>query len=240
MIICHPLVFGSEADNVTVSVTIPTGFSFNGQPSGGGGFTCNPSTVGIATCTGGTVFSDDTVTITIPVIASSTVGSFTATATVDPSNLIAERDETNNSGSVTLSTVPLPNLLATESATPSPFPTFTPVTYRINVFNLGSGAANNVSISMFTVLPASLVTWTIGGGFTCNAPAGGPQALQINCSGGSLPAFSSATLTIQVKIFNQSTPSGTPFTLFGSLDPQNLIPETNESDNSFTAAAIVQ
>lgn len=235
-VVCFPIVFGSDASNVTVRFTLPTGGTFDGTPTGSGGFTCTTA-ASVATCTGGAVPMDNFRFISVPARATTTLGPSTATATVAITT--PERDATNNDASFAFTATAKPNLLATETASPSPFHTFAPVTYTINIFNQASGPVIDGTIDIFTNLPASLVTWTLGGGFSCNSPSQPGQQLVIHCFGGNMAGFSLAQLQIQVKLFNQSTPSGTPFTLFGNLDPGNAIPETSEIDNSFTAAALV-
>jgi hypothetical protein len=135
--------------------------------------------------------------------------------------------------------LPLPDLWATESVTPATFRAWQPVTYSVSVHNLGAGVANNFNVEMHTSLPAAIDQWNTGD-FACNALQGGPsQALFLSCKG-SLPAYTSATMTFTLKTSSNFLPSGTPFTLYGYLDQPNVIPESNEQNNLFTKAAIVQ
>lgn len=237
-VFCVPLTWGSDASNVAVRFTLPAGSTFDGTPTGGGGFTCT-TLGGVATCTGGAVARDGFVILSVPATDTNTLGSSTATATVDPANSISERNDSNNDHTHALLTLAKPNLLAIETVSPSPFSTWQPVTFTINVQNQDAGPVIDGTIHVFTNLAAGLDSWSIGGGFTCNAPSQYGQPLVIHCFGGNMPAFSSAQLRIEVKLFDQSTAHGTPFTMYGTLDPGNAIPETDEFDNNFTATTVV-
>jgi hypothetical protein len=98
--ICNPS--GRPADNVAVTLTIPSGAMYY-WADGDHGFTCPTglSSGPTVTCTGAYLRVDDWATLTFTLRAPATPGQISATATVDPSNLIAERYENNNSVTVT-------------------------------------------------------------------------------------------------------------------------------------------
>lgn len=235
--ICEQRPDSSDAFGVRVDFALP-GFTVTAPASPGAGFTC----AGGASCTGGTLGPDDSITIPVTAVAGNTPGTFACNAVVDPTNAVLERDDANNTGSCSVAITPKPDLHVFGSVSPAPtFPQSSLVTFDMTVANLASGAANGVVIQMFTSLPAALSSWTIGAGFACNSPTAFGQRLQINCTGGSLAPFSTAPMRITLRLLNGTSPgflppnypAGTAFSLLGLLDPGNAIPETNESDNTF-------
>lgn len=238
---CEYDVSSADAAGVEVAVTLPPGFTATGASAPG--FTCQLGPV--VRCTGGYVFAGDGATVTVSAVTA-TVGTstaFTTTARVDPANAIPERSESNNVASVSTTVAPPPpptaELWVYESVTPATFPAWQSVTYSVSVHNGGPVPATGFTVQMYTNLPAGLVAWSFGGGFTCLASGGLTEVIQLRCTG-SLGAYTSTTLAFQLKLANPFTPSGTPFTLYGWVDSDGVIPEGNEQDNAFTRAAIVQ
>jgi hypothetical protein len=232
------------AYNLSVNFSLPSGLA--ASSASGPGFIC---TLGATTtCSGGTVLAGATVTINVAAKAGSTSGTFTSTATVDPGNTITESDESNNGASHSLTVTPAPDLWAYHTVSPGMFSVYLPVTHTITVHNLGGGAASNIAIDMYTTQRASIVAWTGGtvtggSGFSCNFPSNYGDRLQVKCTGGNLPPSATVTLTMTVKLvfdFMNPPAAGSPFTLFGYLDPQDAIFESNEGNNLFNATAYVQ
>jgi hypothetical protein len=97
---------GRPADKVAVTVTIPNGAVYY-WGEGDHGFTCPTglSSGPSVTCTGAYLRVDDWATLTLTYRAPATAGVISATATVDPNNLIAERYENNNSATVSTTVV---------------------------------------------------------------------------------------------------------------------------------------
>jgi hypothetical protein len=88
---------GSPAYGVVVKDTLPTGSQFV-SASGDSGFSCAQAS-GVVTCSGGTLQNGGTAHITINSNAPTVENWYTNTATVDPNNAIAERNENNNTTS---------------------------------------------------------------------------------------------------------------------------------------------
>ena len=63
----------------------------------------------VVTCTGGTLQAAQSATITVKVTAPMSPATLTSSVVVDPTNVIRERDKSNNSASASAS-VPLPEL----------------------------------------------------------------------------------------------------------------------------------
>jgi uncharacterized repeat protein (TIGR01451 family) len=150
-----------DATGVVVQDNLP-GTLTNIVATGASGFTVNQAG-SVVTFSGGTLAAGASVDLVIKGTATSTINSLLNTAVVDPSDAIAEFNETNNSASVTTTVVaatgtpspspspspsPLdPSLVTPGSATPSPFPsssnTFITGTDASELFNL-----TNVSDSL--------------------------------------------------------------------------------------------
>ena len=96
---------GAPAYGVVVRDTLPNGSQFL-SASGDSGFSCSQAS-GVVTCSGGNLQMGGTGHITINANAPLAIGRYTNTAVVDPSNTVIERDEGNNSTSLTLVAVTL-------------------------------------------------------------------------------------------------------------------------------------
>jgi hypothetical protein len=94
---------GDTAYGVVVRDTLPSGSQFV-SASGDSGFSCAQAS-GVVTCSGGTVLNGGTAHITINTNAPGVMGQYTNTAIVDPNNTVVERNEGNNTSSLSLSVV---------------------------------------------------------------------------------------------------------------------------------------
>jgi len=98
---------GRPAGNVAVTVTIPSGAMYYWAETDYHGFTCPTglSSGPSVTCTGGYLRVDDWATLTFTLRAPPTAGTINATATVDPGNLVVERNENNNVATVSTAVI---------------------------------------------------------------------------------------------------------------------------------------
>src|SRR5215471_14442989 len=96
---CEPISMGATAHNVIVTDTLPAGTVYQ-LFSSDNGFMCTHAN-GVVTCSGGTLAVDTSANITIVVRAPNAAATLTNTARVDPNNAISERNEANNSTSLT-------------------------------------------------------------------------------------------------------------------------------------------
>lgn len=184
-------------------------------------------------------------TITIRSFAPDTPGTYTNQAIVDPENLIREGNEFNNQSSAQIVVEDDGNgafndLEISKSVLPSP--TVTPggtIDYSINVWNSGSNAASNVAVR--DVLPAgvtfvSATDTGVGPGspFTCSEGEG-----VVDCFGATINGNTAGTprvINIRVTAPNQNI----GLTNEAIVDPDNLIPEGSEQNNTATAFVLVQ
>jgi len=127
----------------------------------------------------------------------------------------------------------LPDLSVTKTDSPDPISLGSPLTYTINVSNGGNGDVSGVVVR--DTLPSGFtgVTTTVSGGFTA-AVAGDV----VTFSGGSLAQGASTVLTIQ------GTPTqigaGGVLTNTVVVDPDTLISEINELNNTATAVTTIK
>jgi hypothetical protein len=94
---------GGPAYGVVVRDTLPTGSQFL-SASSDSGFSCSQAS-GVVTCSGGTLQNGGTAHITINTNVPGVIGRYTNTATVDPNNTIVERNEANNTTSMSFGAV---------------------------------------------------------------------------------------------------------------------------------------
>lgn len=231
---------GANAGAVMVTVALAPGLQFI-SPSADSGFMCAATGASTVSCSNGAVVSGGTAMIHLTVRAPAAAGSVTTSASV--SSPYADRNPGNNSTSLTTTVTPpsthRPDLWANGTAALNPFKTWEAVRFDVFIFNSGPAPASNVTFRFFTNMPAGLSTMNINAGFACHAVSGFGQQLEVECNGGNIAAWSSAFMSVQVRLANISPPAGTPFTLYGHLDSVYAINELNESNNGFTLVSIV-
>jgi uncharacterized repeat protein (TIGR01451 family) len=109
------------------------------------------------------------------------------------------------------------------------------VTYSLTVGNAGGTPSAPVTVE--DILPAGVTLLSSSGtnGFSCGAPAPGNI---MACSGGNLPANSSATITIIVLV-NTPCTNLSPFVNRATVNPGNVLPESNFGNNTAVATTAV-
>jgi uncharacterized repeat protein (TIGR01451 family) len=247
------------AFNVVVRDFLPAGATYiEAVDTSGNHFLCSQVSNYIE-CVGGELGKrltpTATATIHLSMFAPDTPGSYTQQAIVDPLNAINEGNEFNNQVNVPLTVnnggigdfIDLTISKTPETATVRPKD---PITYVLTVTNEGEAPALNVAVR--DVLPAGVTflsaedttTVPVGpGAFTCSHSAG-----VVNCTGATLdgtantlsspdiPATRTITVKVTAPIFNVPD--------FGLLnqafvDPNNTIPEGDETNNSDTSRITV-
>jgi len=241
------------AFNVTARDTIPDGAVFRSAVDtspGAGAFACS-EVGGVITCTGGTLDGSNNDTpaagdnvrfIDVALFAPTQPGDYINQVTIDPDEVIAENDETNNSDQ-TLTRVRLSgggnytdlkvSSIASSNATPEPEQSYD---YTVTIENTGTDPAYNVSLR--NVLDPEVtfvkVTTTAAGSndLSCSQSNG-----VITCDGGVLdgsndldPTFdNTAEIVITVKAPREQDYT---YPLQSRVDPANTTPESNEANNT--------
>jgi uncharacterized repeat protein (TIGR01451 family) len=234
-----------DANNVVVREPLPIGVLFKGF-TGPAGVLCGESN-GIVTCTGLNVkgvnssgLPGGTVeTIVINVIAPPVTGPISATVTVDPTNVIFESDETNNTFTTPTLIVTGIDLTVMKDSEPVVAPSGTLV-YTITVSNIGTQDSTGVTIRDF--LPAGTrfreAVDVSNHNFTCAL-----SGSNVDCVGGILRGTFDHTLpvdtaTIKITLFAPAPPGLIKNQV--RVDPDSTIPEIFEDNNINTRATDIQ
>jgi uncharacterized repeat protein (TIGR01451 family) len=249
----------SPAAGVLLRDPLPAGFLPPKPPSGGlytfsagGGFKCSivpepTPPANVLECKGGTVPAQETVTITVNVVAPETTGTYASTVTVDPNNALPESDEANNTATATttvttgvdLCVAPIPptvspnptncGLTATQSVDNNPVAPNGTLTYTIPVANQGTQDVTGVEVD--DTLPVGTIFRSAKGdhNFTCS-----DQGATVKCVGGIINGtytqFPSVdTATIKISVFAPAAPG--KITNVVRVDPNNAIPEIDKENN---------
>jgi uncharacterized repeat protein (TIGR01451 family) len=253
-----------DATDIRVRDTLPSGTIFLAA-SADNDFACvhnGAATGGVVECTGGDIRGTnwesydpdgpagpngpDSATIIVTAFARPTVGSMSNEVRVDPLGEIAEIDEQNNIATQATTvtngddTIGAYNELRVTKQQVAPaaneVTTSGVVTYRITVHNDGSDPAVNVVVR--DLLPAGFTyieaadTAQVSTAFFCS---GGPGNT-VECAGATLPGNGSRV--IELRAFASSTPG--VYTNQAIVDPGNLIPEGNETNNASSATTTVK
>jgi hypothetical protein len=251
---CHTLAngedvctfFGKAVSGVTVTFTIPTGATYwNGSVDHGFSCITQPNGGSVVTCWGGNLAMDDTATLHLNYSAPGGAGTSTVTATVDPSNTIVERSETNNtaSASVVVNTPPTPtptpppakpDLVISSITGDSNVALGGQATYTATIANVGQATATNVGLLFGIGTDAwTLVSSTSSGGLGPCSPGYDEFKLYAHCpaSGGiTLAAGQSATVSVVVQIPSGATTGNV--NTYAIADPGQVVSESNESNNT--------
>lgn len=170
---------GSPATNVVVSDTLPAGTTFvSVTPSAG----CSGPVAGVLSCSIGTLAAGAWYDLEI-VVSAGSIGVKTNTASATTEEF--ERDTQDNSDSEDTLVVPAPlvDLAITKDDVADPVFVGQNITYLINVTNVGTTAAENVTIT--DTLPAGVTLLSVTpptgcsrspGQFTCNIGTLAPSA----------------------------------------------------------------
>lgn len=112
-----------------------------------------------------------------------------------------------------------------------------PVTFTVTLHNLGTAAAANVSLLLQTPLPALFlgVQAQPGSGFSCYLPGGYFPRFGMRCDGGHVARHDTATIALTLSF---STPGNNTLAL--NADPDNTLPESDESNNLDNASVPVR
>jgi hypothetical protein len=241
---------GAEASGVSIRYAMPPGVQWwsyhDGETSWlygtqyAAGFTCSRSG-DVITCSGGRIASGATGSVALSIGAPATHGQITSTATVDPSDTIAERNETNNLASVTTTVVGRPDLVAAvEHNTLPPFKRI------VTVRNAGAGPATNVKVVIeatkweyFDDGPADQLLAIIpDSGFSCtwahhsfSSYLNYNSGQDVTCTGGTIAAGSTATIAVWHWLTTTDDSRNTDV----RVDPDGQIRERWENNNEAEA-----
>ncbi|MFZ2493259.1 MAG: CARDB domain-containing protein [Thermoanaerobaculia bacterium] len=239
----------STASNVLVRLTIPSsGVSFV-SADGSNGFNCGAPSGTTIDCTGDLPGGGNT-TLSVSFIAllSSLPPEVSLTATIDPLDVFAETDEGNNSDTETTTIsasgacMSCIDLVAAQIVTPDPVYSGGSLAATFQVVNVGDmptslNPASDVLLSFYATtdsgLSASAPTTSLPGVVTCASSASGPNWVYVECKGNLAPA-QGVTLTLPI-----SSASGSYLYLYGTADPNGVVSETTETNNTLSRSLVL-
>ena len=226
-------------DNVLLSDTLPLGATYALSASYPSDVSCNiadgataadPKTFSCKATAPLSIASSGTLGVTLEVTPTS-VGSLANTATVDPNNEIAESNETDNTGSNTV-TVSAPNLTITKTNAVSDAVVLgDSFTWTITVTNSGTSAADFAigEIILSDSLPTGATYAVTSSPAGTNCAIDGSNVLTCTPTGSPLSIATSGSLTVAISVTPTSIGS---LANTATVDPNNEIAESNETDNT--------
>lgn len=231
------------ARNVTVRVGTTGGAAVTAAALTG--WTCSVSG-GVATCSGGTVSVGGSAGIPVTVQLPAVAASVSVTATADPGNALSERNEGNNTGTVTtaVSAPSLPDLRMTMTGPTSVRGVYASGVWTMTVTNIGSAPATVVNVRWLTNWGGTVNANAVKSGaigFTCTVP---PEYVQqvVYCYGtGTLQPGASATITITAVPPAPGNVYGTAgqSVVTGTVDYGQQVAESNENNNVGTVNSTI-
>jgi hypothetical protein len=210
------------------------------------GWTCAGSGAS-TTCSGGSLPVGGGATFAVSVQLPAVSGAVTVSATADPGNAIAERSETNNSGSLstTVTAPALPDLQLTMTGPTAVRGVYANGVWTMTVTNRGSAPASPVNVRWLTnwggtVNANAVKTGAIG--FTCTVPPEYVQQL-VYCYGtGALQPGASATIAITAVPPAPGNVYGTAgqSVVTGTVDYGQQVAESDENNNAASVTSTIQ
>jgi uncharacterized repeat protein (TIGR01451 family) len=227
------------ATSPTMSDSTPANTTFV-SVSATGGWTCPTTPVvggtGAVTCSGPTLASGSSITITLAVnVNAGTLGgtiiSNTATASSPDDPSAGDNSDTETT---TVSGVGA-DLRITKTDSPDPVSTGGNITYSIGVSSAGPSGATSLTLTDVVPAHATFVSLTSAAGWSCSMPAVGGTGT-VSCTIASLAAGASASFTLVVKV-NAGTPNATVITNTSTITATSTDPST--ANNTATATTTV-
>jgi uncharacterized repeat protein (TIGR01451 family) len=236
---------------VKVRDTLPAGARYI-EATGTNSFLCAQQALGVVDCIGGQI-PDHTpaasgATITLKAFAPDTPGTYTNQVEVDPDHVIPEGNEFNNNASAQTvvkngGTGSFNDLTVSFEVAPASTATTTPggpITYRLDVSNLGTDPALNVAVRDTLPMGVTFVSAVDAGAgpgaFTCTQAAG-----VIDCIGATIAGTVPGPAGTRTVIITATAPNQVGGLVNQAIaDPNNAIPEGDETNNTATFATSVE
>ncbi|HMF99367.1 MAG TPA: CARDB domain-containing protein [Vicinamibacterales bacterium] len=239
----------AKATAVHIELDLPSaGVTFSGA-AGSNGFTCGAPASNKVDCVGDLPGGGNTqLTVSFITLLSGLPPSVTLTAIIDPANAFAETNEGNNQKSQTTTITTTGtctlcvDLVASQLLTsPEPVANNGTVTVQFQVVNIGDtpttlNAQTDPLLSLFALTDLSLTAATptsSNPAITCAIDSSGANFEVVNCKGNLQPGEG---VTVTLTIPNVK---GTEFLVTGTADPNLLVLEFNENNNSLTQTIVI-
>ncbi len=226
VVVSSTLIYGAtvtnnstiQGDNVVVSVTLPSGVTFNS--AAGVGWTCNQAS-GVVTCTRATIAGSSAApVININVTAPASPTTLNGSGTVSADNPDPVGGNNNATMSTTVSSGPTADLTVAISDSPDPVATSGTVTYTVTPENLGPNAATNPVVIDTLPAAATFVSAT-GTGWAC-----GQVARTVTCTRATLAVGVGPAISVVV------TAPASDQVIVNKANISADEPDTNELNNA--------
>ncbi len=215
----------------TVDTQLPPGFVFDAASSSAG---CSAVSQ-LVSCPLGTTDPGRSQSLVIGATTSLVVGSFTASAVIDPQGVVAETNETNNTVAAAITVSSAFADFTTSITGPTTVASNGKPTFAITVANIGNVSADG-QISIRETGFDRIDNVVAPAGWTCAVSKVKNAGNFVNCVGPAFGAGSSAV--IQVTAAGSYAKGATAVT--ATVDPGNGVPELSETNNnaSFTTTIV--
>lgn len=207
----------STATGVTLTVTLPSGVTYQGTSSTG------PASCGLLTptefsCTLGTLTPGQTVSVFVDtLVAPSVAAGATLTGSATVSSASADSTSGNNTASTTASVIRSADLGIVLTSDANVYKPSTVIHYTFTVTNSGPSDAAGVQVAQ--TMPSTKIMTYVSNNGSCPAPTG-TTTQTFTCALGTIPA--GATVTVQLNMLirgNKGTISSTATVSSSTPDP---------------------
>jgi uncharacterized repeat protein (TIGR01451 family) len=212
----------SDAQTVSLTDSIPTGFTPTGLSS-----TVGTCVLGTATCTVGTLAAGSSVTVQVTGTIAPSYAGTTMTNSATASSPTLDPTMGDRTGTAVATVTKLADLRVSKSASADPVVAGDPITYTITLSNAGPSTATSVVLT--DVIPSDVT------GALTTSPGCAITAGTLTCSYASVAPGVPKVITITGVV----SPNATPGTLSNTASASSATPEATPADNSSTVAVAV-
>ena len=216
----------------TIDDTLPDGFTFTSGATNVGACTASGQVV---SCPIGATAPGRTQILSIFAAAPMAAGTYNDTAVVDPSNAVAESDETNNGANATITVSGAFADLTTSIVGPATIASNGKPVYAVTVTNVGNASADTSSFTVYVRGFDRIDSTVVPAGWTCTTSRTKGAGNYVSCTGG--PLGIGANVTVQIVAAGAYGRGAWPVT--SAVDPANVIQELSETNNGATFSTTV-
>ncbi len=216
------------ASATTVENTLPVGFAFLAGAGNDG--SCSVSGQ-VVSCPIGAMAPRSVQSISISATAPSIGAISTDSAVIDPSNVVVESDESNNTSSAAIRVSAAYPDLTTSISGPATTPRNGNPAFIVTVTNTGNTTATTTGLTVDLAGFARIDSVVAPLGWSCSVRKS-PPGNYVDCFGG--PVDAATTITVQITAAGANSQG--PTTVTANVDPGNAVQELSEANNtaSFT------
>jgi uncharacterized repeat protein (TIGR01451 family) len=216
----------------TVDNVLPDGFTFTSGATNVGPCT---ATGQVVSCPIDATAPGRTQILSIFATAPRVAGPYNDNVVVDPSNVVAESDEANNSANAAVTVSAAFADLTTSIAGPATIASNGKPVYAVTITNSGNIAADTSSFTVYVRGFDRIDSTVVPAGWTCTTTRTKGIGNYVSCTGGPLGVGGSAT--VQIVAAGAYGRGAWPVT--STVDPTNAVQELSEVNNTATLSTTV-